>query len=105
MTTQQMSPFLALARDWRAAAEALRSAGAAEGDPALRVWREVVWCHVLFGRGRHHAALASLRAAVRAVTGEPPPVARPPVGAAEAASSTAELFDYLRAAVSARPVA
>lgn len=40
MTTDWLPPFLALARDWRAAADALRAGGVPERDPALSVWRE-----------------------------------------------------------------
>lgn len=101
MTTDRLPFFLALARDWRAAADALRAAGVPD-DPAVRVWREAAWCHVLFARGQHHAALASLRAVVRAVTGKSPHVIPSPAPEAAAVTAAADLFDLLHATVSAR---
>jgi hypothetical protein len=56
---------------------------------------------VLFGRGQYQAALVSLRAVVRAVTGESPIPTPTPVTKAEAVSVAADLFDLLRIAVSA----
>lgn len=102
MTTDRLPLFLALARDWRAAADAPRPAGATTGDPAVRAWRQAVWCHVLFARGRYHAALSSLRAVVRDVTGELPDWAAQPASEAEAVSVAADLLARLHAAVSAR---
>ena len=102
MTTDRLPFFLALARDWRAAADALRAAGVPDGDPALGVWREAAWCHVLFTRGHCPAPLASLRAFVRAVTGESPDAIPLSVTEAEAVVTAAELFDWLRNTVSAR---
>ena len=64
--------FLGVARDWRDAADRLRARGVPEGHPALGVWREAAWCHLMFARGRPDAALAKLRAAVRSVTGQWP---------------------------------
>jgi hypothetical protein len=101
MTTDRLPLFLGLARDWRAAADILRTGGAAEGDPVLGVWREAAWCHVLFGRGQSHAALTSLRAVVWNVTGEPPLVASQPMSEVVAVFAAANLFDQMRAAVSA----
>ena len=102
MTTDRLPFFLALARDWRAAADALRGAGVPDTDPALRVWREAAWCHVLFARGKYRVALASLRAVVRAVTGESPRVVPSPATEAAAVTAAADLFDLLHATVSAR---
>jgi hypothetical protein len=102
MGTGRLPFFLALARDWRAAADTLRAGGVPDADPARRVWREAAWCHVLFARRQYHAALASLRAVVRAVTGESLDAITQPSTAAEAATAAADLFDRLRAAVSAR---
>jgi hypothetical protein len=84
--------FLGVARDWRDAADRLRARGVPEGHPALGVWREAAWCHLLFARGLRAAALARLRAVVRGVTGVCPPLDE----------TAAELFARLRAAVSAR---
>jgi hypothetical protein len=42
--------FLERAREWRAVADALRARGVPDGDPALWVWREAAWCHLLFTR-------------------------------------------------------
>jgi hypothetical protein len=102
MSADRLPFFLALARDWRAAADALRAVGVPDDDPAVRVWREAAWCHVLFAREKYHAALASLRAVVRAVTGESPDATPFPATRAEAVSAAADLFDLLRATVSAR---
>jgi hypothetical protein len=103
MDTDRLPYFLALTRDWWAAADALRAVGVPDGDPALTVWREAAWCHVLFGRGLYHAALASLRAAVRRVTGVPlPDPSLPPATETEALSVAADLFGRLRAVVAAR---
>lgn len=94
--------FLAVAAEWWAAADALRAAGVPAHDPALRVWREAAWCHVLLARGRHDALTVRLRAAVAAVTGMPPTPAASPTTAAEGVAAAAVLFGRLRAAVSAR---
>jgi hypothetical protein len=102
MTTDRLPFFLALARNWRAAADALRAAGVPDDDPAVRVWREAAWCHVLFVREVYHAALASLRAVVRAVTGESPCVILSPVTEVAAVTAATDLFDLLHATVSAR---
>lgn len=102
MTTDRLPFFLALARDWRAAADALRAGGMPDDDPALRVWREAAWCHVLYGRGQYQAALASLRVVVRAVTGESPAVIPSPATEAAAVTAAADLFDLLQVTVSAR---
>jgi hypothetical protein len=103
MTTDRLPLFLALARDWQAAADTLRSCGVEECDPVLRVWREAAWCHLLFARGRYCAALASLRAVVGRVSGvAPDPVPLPSESEPAAVSAAAELFGRLRRAVLAR---
>jgi hypothetical protein len=102
MSTERLPFFLALARDWRAAAVTLLAAGVPDHDPALRVWREAAWCHVLFARDQYHPALASLRTVVQAVTGETPGFIPPLLTRAEAMTMAADLFDRLRNTVSAR---
>src|SRR4051812_35103980 len=98
-----MLPFLlAHAREWWAAADALRVAGVPEGEPALTVWREAAWAHVLFSRGLYDAAVARLRWVFRAVTGVRPPVVTRPTAEADVVAVAAELFARLRAFVSAR---
>jgi hypothetical protein len=84
--------FLALACEWRDAADRLRSHGLPEGHPLLGVWREAAWCHVLFARGLHAAAAARLRVVVRDVTGVFPP----------AGEGVADMFSRLRGVASAR---
>lgn len=96
MTTDRLPLFRDLARDWRAAADGLRDCGVPEDDPALGVWREAAWCHVLFGRGQSDAALMSLRAVVRNVTGKLPPPSPPPMNEAVALSAAGDLFAQLR---------
>jgi hypothetical protein len=86
------SYFLDRAVEWRLIADELRAHGAPEDDPALRVWREAAWCHVLLRAGREQAAFDCLRRLVRVVTGQPAPEQTSPVA----------LFVRLRAAVSAR---
>ena len=102
MTTDRLPFFLALARTWRTTADALRAVGLSEADPVLRVWREAAWCHVLYGRGQYRVALASLRAVVRAVTGESPDSMPPLATEVEAVTAAANLFERLHVAVSAR---
>ncbi|HJZ57119.1 MAG TPA: hypothetical protein VKE74_19270 [Gemmataceae bacterium] len=70
--------------------------------PALGVWREAAWCHLLSARGFFSAVVARLRVVSRAVTGAVSlGPALPPAGEAEAISAAADLFAQLRAAVSA----
>jgi hypothetical protein len=102
MGTGRLPFFLAFARDWRTAADALRAGGVPDDDPAFWVWREAAWCHVRFARKQYHTALASLRATVQAVTGDSPNCITLPVTEAEAMSTAAELFDLLRIAATAR---
>jgi hypothetical protein len=94
--------FLGLARDWRAVADSLRAAGVPEGDAALTVWREAAWCHLMFAAGRHDAALARLRMALREVTGLQPEPAPVPASEGDALAAALELFERLRDAVAAR---
>jgi hypothetical protein len=101
MNSERLPFFLARSRDWWAAADALRAAGVPDGDPVLTIWREVAWCHVLFDRGLYPAAFASLRVAVRRVTGAYPIDPSPPP-ATETLSAAADPFARLRATVSAR---
>lgn len=84
--------FLDRAVEWRLIADELRAQGVPEDEPALRVWREAAWCHLLLEAGRERAALDCLRAAVCAVTGRSAPEN----------ASPATLFVRLRATVSAR---
>ena len=94
--------FLEHAREWWAVADALRARGVTD-DPALTVWREAAWCHLLFARGMHAAAVARLRGVLRDAGGSSPRhPSRSPTSEAEALATAAELFVRLRAAVSAR---
>lgn len=102
MNTEQGSYFFALAQEWWAAA-VLRVRGVPEGDPALGVWREAAWCHLLVARGHYAAVVMRLRAVVLDVTGVPPMVpATVPVAVDETVDAAADLFAPLRSAVSAR---
>jgi hypothetical protein len=85
--------FLRQALDWWAAAESLRARGVPDWDPALTVWREAAWCHLLFAAGRHGAIIDRLRVVVREVTGVDP---------TEDLRAAGALFDKLRSAVSER---
>lgn len=84
--------FLDRAVEWRLIADELREEGVPEHDPALRVWREAAWCHLLLNAGHEREALDCLRVAVSRVTGRPEP----------AHAGPATLFAHLHAAVSAR---
>jgi hypothetical protein len=94
--------FLEHARQWRAAADALRACGVPEGDPALTVWREAAYCHLLLIKGLHRAAVKRLREVLGAVANERLITAAPPGCEADALSVAAELFALIRSAVSAR---
>ena len=99
MSTDRLPYFLALAQEWREIAAVLRAREVPEGDPALGVWREAAWCHLLAARGHHAAIGTRLQAIVREVTGKPPAIpAAAPVD--EAVSVAADLVALLRAAVS-----
>jgi hypothetical protein len=50
-TEQDRDYFLRAGVEWVRVADALRAAGAPEQDPALGVWREAAWCHLLFTAG------------------------------------------------------
>lgn len=80
MNTDRQPYFLALAQEWWAAAAALRARGVDESDPALGVWREAAWCHLLVARGHFAAVVTRLRAVAREVAGvhpsAPPPCPR-----------------------------
>ena len=71
-------------------------------DPALGVWREAAWCHLLFAAGKYSAALVRLRAVTRDVTGVPLESASVPSDRAAAFSGAADLFARMKAAVTAR---
>ena len=73
----------------------------AEGDPALGVWREAAWCHLLFTRGHYAAVVTRLGAVVLDVTGVSVTVPVP-VDEAESVDAAADLFAQLRFTVSAR---
>jgi hypothetical protein len=102
MTAERLPFFLAHAREWWAASDALRAAGAREDDPALGVWREAAWCHLLFGAGKYTPVLARLRHVCRGVTGASPPAVPVPAGELEALDLAADLFARMRDAVCAR---
>jgi hypothetical protein len=101
MTSERLPDFLAMARDWRAIADELRARGVSE-DPALGVWREAAWCHLLFTSGKFALAVARLRVVVRDVVGRPPASAHPPSNHDEALAAASDLFAQIRAAVTAR---
>jgi hypothetical protein len=73
MAGERLPFFLAHARGWRAAADALRAAGVRQGGPALSVWREAAWCHLLSWAGKYASALTQPRVVCRDVTGASPP--------------------------------
>src|SRR5262245_51062156 len=106
MSPKQLPFLLARAREWRVAADDLPARGVLEGDPALAVWREAAWCHLLLTRGLYGAAVARLRVVFRDVTGvsSPEPVSRPRCEA-DVLAVAADLFTRLRAAVFNRPAA
>ncbi len=72
MASDRLPFFLALAREWWGVADVLRARGAPPDDPALTVWREAAWCHLLFAAGKDTAALPRLRAVACDATGIPP---------------------------------
>lgn len=102
MITDRMPFFLALARDWMTAADRLRAAGVPEGDPALAIWREAAWCHLLLRAGKCQNIVPHLRAVVGGVTGAVPGTILRPATPAEAEIAATALFESLRAAVEAR---
>jgi hypothetical protein len=94
--------FLAVAEDWRDAADALRTAGVPADDPALGVWREAAWVHLLLSREQYPFVLTRLAPVARVVTGLPLGPPGKPTTAAEAVSAAADLFARMRTVVSAR---
>ena len=94
--------FLSQASEWRAVADALRARGVPEADPALSVWREAAWCHLLLMKGRPDLIVERLKAVFRELSGAPtaptPRSARP----CELLAAAVDLFEWLRAAVSVR---
>ena len=102
MASEHLPFFLAHAREWWAVADTLRAIGVRPADPALSVWREAAWCHLLFAAGKHAAALERLRAVDRDVIGVPPEYAPVPSDQAAALAEAAERLARMKAAVIAR---
>jgi hypothetical protein len=94
--------FLDRAREWRAVADALRASGVPEGDPALSVWREAAWCHLLLLKGRHDLIVERLKAVFRHLSGAPTAPTPRGVRPCELLAAAVDLFEWLRAAVSVR---
>src|SRR4051794_22357187 len=94
--------FLGQALEWWDVAERLRARGVPDWEPALGVWREAAWSHLLLNAGNYAEVIANLRGVVREVTGVAPPDTTLPEHASQALSAAAELFDELRSAVSER---
>lgn len=102
MASEPLPFFLAHAREWWAVADALRAAGARPDAPALTVWREAAWCHLLFAAGKYAAALVRLRVVTGDVIGVPLESTQVPSDRAAALSEAADLFARMKAAVSVR---
>jgi hypothetical protein len=95
--------FLRAGAEWLAVADALRAAGVPGGDPALGVWREAAWCHLLFADGNYPALVLRLRAVLAGVLGESAPdVPASLPDRAGALAAAADIFARLWLAVSAR---
>jgi hypothetical protein len=94
--------FLERAREWWAIADRLREVGVPEHDPALWVWREAAWCHLLLTRGRNDLIVDRLKAVFRDVSGAPTAPTPRGIRTAEHLASAVDLFEWLRAAVSVR---
>jgi hypothetical protein len=94
--------FLERAREWRAVADALRARGVPEGDPALWVWREAAWCHLLHARSRHDLIVARLKAVFCELSGASTAPTPRGLRAAELLACAVDLFEWLRAAASVR---
>lgn len=96
-----MAFLLEHAVEWRAVADELRARGVEGGAPALAVWREAAWCHLLLNSGRHDVVVVRLRAVLRIVTGatRPGPAPRPADGV-DALLFAADVFAQLRSVVS-----
>jgi hypothetical protein len=103
MSCERLPFFLELACEWWAIADALRERGAPPEDPALRVWREAAWCHLLLKAGRYDAIMTRLWIVLREFDAEVLPGSGPrPTNEAEAVSVATDLFDNLLLAVFAR---
>ena len=102
MVAERLTFFLDKAREWWSVSDALRSRGVPEHDPALWVWREAAWCHLLLMKGRHDLIVERLKAVFLNLSGAPttptPRGARP----CEFLAAAVDLFEWLRAAVSVR---
>src|SRR5438067_1145444 len=107
MHPDQLPFFLDRAREWWAVADTLRACGVPPDHPALGVWREAAWCHLLLVRGRYPAIVSCLRRVLREMTGSVAPAPSPlPASAAEALCAAADLFPRLRSTVaSSYPIA
>jgi hypothetical protein len=98
-----MAFLLEYAMEWRSAADELRARGVEDGAPALGVWREAAWCHLLLKDGRHDVVIDRLRALLRQVVGADSAVLGPRlVDGVEALVFAADVFDQLRSAISAQ---
>src|SRR4051812_43391578 len=94
--------FLEKAREWRAVADALRARGVSEDDPALTVWREAAWCHLLLMKGRHDLIVERLKVVFRDLSGAPTAPTPRGIRPCELLAVAVDLFEWLRAAVSVR---
>jgi hypothetical protein len=102
MSRERLPLFLEVACEWWAVADSLRASCVSE-HPALTVWREAAWCHLLFTSGRYDAIVARLRVVLASVAGELPRDARPqPADEAEVLAAASDVFARIRLAVSAR---
>jgi hypothetical protein len=103
MIDRSLPFFVRAAREWRAIADTLREAGIPADDPALGVWREAAWCHLLFRAGKCAAAVGRLRVVFRDVTGSSPPAPHPHCGDRTVAlAAAAELFVGMKKALNMR---
>ncbi len=94
--------FLEQAREWWAVADKLRARGVSD-EPALWVWREAAWCHLLLTKGLYGAAVTQLGKVFRDVAGVDPPTPMPrPRCEADVLAFANDLFALLRSIVSAR---
>ncbi len=103
MIARPLPFFVRAAREWRAIADALREAGTPADDPALGVWREAAWCHLLFHAGKWSAVVGRLRVVFRDVTGANPPAPHPhSADRTVALAVAAELFVGMKMALNGR---
>ena len=93
--------FLERAREWRAVADAPRARGVPEDEPALWVWREAAWCHLLLSWGRDDLVVARLGEVLLRVSGMSTVPASQGRGKSTLAVA-ADLFEWLWAAASVR---